>query len=447
MTEEAATEPIGSIMRDIEFETPIALTTSNLSVNTLQAMFSDRHLKLRPAFQRNLVWNTEQQSFLVDTVLRGLPVPEVYVQKATSDDGTDESTIVVDGQQRITALLKFLNGQLVLVGNDELDDRWKNKNFDDLDNDLKKRFRTFELVARQLPDLDEKILREVFRRLNKTVERLEPQELRHAAYGGPLMGLLEKSAAHPTLSDVGVFSAKDYLRRRNDEFVSEVLFAYTAGAFPNKKDGLDDFFLVRERQGISPEEISDLSQRLGRVFAELSSSGAAIRKTRFRNKSDFYTLLVILLRNAESLPFDATSRSQFELALSGFSSRVNEIKRKENVGESVADLISGDLGVEALTYLRAVERAASDRLSRVRRNESLDKVLAKVFESATRVALKSNDIAWTSTEIETIDPADEILGAEEITTEREKLQSALVESTADFEGLLGIARNRDADRL
>ncbi len=430
-----------SASRHVEFDQPIALTSSNLSVNALQGLFVARTLKLRPAFQRNLVWNPEQQSFLIDTVLRGLPVPEVYVQKATSDDGTDEHTVVVDGQQRITALLKFLNGRLVLIGDDELGPRWKGKRFAELDNELKRRFRTFELVARQLPNLDEAVLREVFRRLNKTVESLEPQELRHAAYSGPLIGLLEKAAAQQTLEEIGVFSPKDYLRRRNDEFLAEVAFAYTAGAFPNKKDGLDEFFLIREKQGVKPEEISDITQRLGRAFAELSASPAAIRRTRFRNKSDFYSLIIYLLKNAEHLPLSGEVRSQFERALLSFGSRVNEIKRKESEGDS--DSITDEFGLQARKYLRAVERAASDRLSRVRRDEALAAVLDPIFSDAPKKALSAADAEWTAVESEPADPADEILGPEALAAEREKVQRVLMESKSDFDDLLDVAHDSD----
>lgn len=430
----------------IEFATPIAATSTNLSVNTLQEMFAARTLKLRPAFQRNLVWNNEQQSFLIDTVLRGLPVPEVYIQQSTSEEGADENTVVVDGQQRITALLKFLNGHLLLVGdNDELDSRWRNKKFADLDNTLKRRFRRFQLVARQLPDLEEAVLREVFRRLNKTVEPLEPQELRHAAYTGPLLNLMEKAASHPALAEIGVFSPKDYLRRRNDEFVAEVAFAVTSKAYPNKKDGLDEFFLTREKHGMPADELQDLERRFGRVFAELGEATVPIRRTRFRNKSDFYTLMVSLTNHAEQIPLPDDLHDEFLTRLTQFSARVNEIKRKEGVGGDIKDLISDDIGTQAVKYLRAVERAASDRLSRVRREEALRTILEPIFGRAPSTPLDSRDAEWTWIEETADDPADEILGPLELEAERERTQKVLLESKTEFDALLEEARSAEAE--
>ena len=65
-------------------------------------------LQMKPPFQRNLVWTTKQKSFLIDSILNTYPVPELYMQDITNEDGTKQF-IVVDGQQRITACLEFIN--------------------------------------------------------------------------------------------------------------------------------------------------------------------------------------------------------------------------------------------------------------------------------------------------------------------------------------------------
>src|SRR5687767_7574896 len=113
---------------DLQFEEQLASTSSNLSINQFQRYFADGSLVLRPPFQRNLVWNLQQQSFLVDSVLRGLAIPEIYVQITTSATG-DERVVVVDGQQRLAACLRFLSGDLRLVGDDDLNVQWRNRVF------------------------------------------------------------------------------------------------------------------------------------------------------------------------------------------------------------------------------------------------------------------------------------------------------------------------------
>jgi hypothetical protein len=377
----------------LEFEPQVALAAGSESVNYFFKIWREGDLKLRPAFQRNLVWNLEQQSFLVDSILRGLPVPEIYIQKETSAYG-EEKTIVVDGQQRISTCIRFILGRLRLVVHEDLDERWRGKTFEELADSLKKRFRSFNLIVRRLPITDDSVLREVFRRLNQTVEALEPQELRHAAYTGPFVRLIEQAAKQRILADIGIFSPKDYLRRRNDEFLAEIAFAVVSKAFPNKKEGLDQLFVTYEKQGIPRDDLEDLERRLGRVFATLDVHSASLRKTRFRNKSDFYSLFVYLARLAERLPLSEAPSEALAARLKEFSDRINEIKRTESEGKSVDPEKLDALGQEAIRYLRAVERAASDRLSRVRRQEALEGTFASILDDAVETDLTHDDASW-----------------------------------------------------
>ena len=66
-----------------------------------------KRLNLNPNFQRGSVWSPAARTFLIDTILRQLPIPKVYLR--TNIDVTTKQTIreVVDGQQRIRAILDF----------------------------------------------------------------------------------------------------------------------------------------------------------------------------------------------------------------------------------------------------------------------------------------------------------------------------------------------------
>jgi hypothetical protein len=377
----------------LEFATQIAAASSNLSINHFDKALAAKTLVLRPAFQRNLVWNDEQQSFLVDSILRGLPVPEVYVQTRTAANG-DEQLIVVDGQQRISACLRFIHGDLRLSNSDDLDVRWRGRTFQEIAPDLQSRFRGFKLIVRDLPELPDDVLREVFRRLNKTVEPLEPQELRHAAYTGPFIVLIEEVAAEPVFTEVGVFSARDYLRRRNDEFIAEVTFAVMSKAYPNKKEGLDPLFRTMDLQGVPKDVLEDIKRRYGRVLSQLDLLASGVRRSRFRNKSDFYTLLVYFAKEAERLPLSPEKSAVLMDRLRNFSIIVNDIKKEEAEGRSTDKLTGTAEGAAAAKYLRAVERAASDRLSRVRREEALSSALGEVISTGDIRPLGPPDERW-----------------------------------------------------
>lgn len=384
----------------IDFSSQLAPTANAYDVQSfLNAWNAEpKTLEIRPPFQRNLVWTNEQRSYLVDTMLRGLPVPELYLQKRVSPDG-EQLIIVVDGQQRISACIGFVNGDFSLVTSETtLDPRWAGKKFADLSPELRARFREFTFIGRQLPsDLDELALREVFQRLNRTVEALEAQELRHAAYTGDFIRIVERAAESLGLSELGVFSAKDIQRRRHDAFVSEIFHAVLLGMYPNKKDGLDELYMTYERQGLPQDDKLRLKERFGRVDDFLQAYGARLKKTRFRNKSDAYTLLTTLMLNAEKLPNSRDSQDGAEHlidALEHFSAMVNAVKKAETSETPTAHLGSKDEVSNAAQYLHAVERAASDRLSRVRRAESMEKEIGELLAGSTVSTLGDADRLW-----------------------------------------------------
>ena len=76
------------------------LHTTHRTVWWFRKTFLDAELELHAPFQRNLVWTDIQKAYLLDTILNGYPIPELYMQDVTNEEG-DERHIVVDGQQRI----------------------------------------------------------------------------------------------------------------------------------------------------------------------------------------------------------------------------------------------------------------------------------------------------------------------------------------------------------
>ncbi|WP_211305490.1 DUF262 domain-containing protein [Xenorhabdus cabanillasii] len=78
----------------------------SMSIGELINLYRDEELKLDPAFQRLFRWNNEQKTKLIESILIGIPIPEIFV--AQKSDGTWH---VVDGVQRLSTLLQ-LTGNL-----------------------------------------------------------------------------------------------------------------------------------------------------------------------------------------------------------------------------------------------------------------------------------------------------------------------------------------------
>lgn len=409
-------------MTDYSFEAQLALAASSVSIRSIMKAHVEGRLRLRPAFQRNLVWNQDQKSYLIDSILRNLPIPELYFHVGDAPGANDDLMVVVDGQQRISTCIEFMTDQLRLSGED-LGVEWKGRKFTELDEGLRGRFSRYKLIVRELPDLPEPAIREIFRRLNRVVEPLLPQELRHAAYTGAFIELVERAAAHPVLQELRVFSAKDYRRRGNDELIGEIIYAHIQNAFPNKKEGLDEAFRSFSIDGL-PEAIArGVKRRFGRVFALLQTISETIRYTRFRNKSDFYSLMILLLDRAESLPPTEAGEADLKSRLRGLSTHLTEYRRAASAGDELEANSAEDALL--LKYMRAVERAASDRLSRVRRNDVLREWLGPALALGTARALNEADEEWL-TEVEIAEQESE----SEFDAERQHLGKVLLQDIA-----------------
>src|SRR5258708_4854702 len=105
-------------------------------------------LDLSPQFQRRSVWTDEQASYLIDTVLSGLPIPEIYIRSSSSPAGESRYE-VIDGQQRIRSVLQFGANDLEL-GGDHVSAKWSGKRFDDLTDTEKGSFWDYSIVVRDV---------------------------------------------------------------------------------------------------------------------------------------------------------------------------------------------------------------------------------------------------------------------------------------------------------
>nr|WP_075259319.1 DUF262 domain-containing protein [Herbaspirillum camelliae] len=71
-------------------------------------------LVLSPSFQRRSVWTPGAKSFLIDTILRGLPMPIIFLRDQKANLKTLQAQReVIDGQQRIRTVISYVAPELL----------------------------------------------------------------------------------------------------------------------------------------------------------------------------------------------------------------------------------------------------------------------------------------------------------------------------------------------
>lgn len=323
-------------------------------------------VELQPAFQREGVWTDKQKSYLIDTMLRGLPVPEMYLQQLVDDVG-NERVVVVDGQQRLRACSEFLNNQLTLIGEEV--GGLAGKKFADLSPDDRQKLFAYKFVVRNLPLVDEGVLRDIFRRINKNTVTLNEQEIRHATYWGEFIKSAEFIANYPGWSKLGIFTPNDVRRMRHIEFVSEVMVARLYGD-QDKKRNLEKAYQAFETEfgsrAVLQGSMLGALDWLVHFFPELSN-------TRWRKKSDFYTLFTVLSEKGFTPPRGGLpDRFNSEVVASALRKFASDVDARIFLGEG------GDEG--AGEYADAVERAASDIANRRVRRIAVEAVVTNAMK-------------------------------------------------------------------
>ncbi|MCW8922657.1 MAG: DUF262 domain-containing protein [Gammaproteobacteria bacterium] len=182
------------------------------------------------SFQRNYVWTKKNQVQLIESVLMGCPIPEIYLwNTGTNEDTGNTCYSIVDGQQRTGAIFQYISNSFKLAesslsDNNACYDRVKNRFFKDLEVEEKKAIWAYVFSVRIIRN---NVCREdivsMFLRLNSNNMTLNPQELRNAEFEGEFMSVASQLAELPFWADNGLFGIADRRRMRDVSFVSTLL--------------------------------------------------------------------------------------------------------------------------------------------------------------------------------------------------------------------------------
>lgn len=152
----------------------IRIDQKMLSLFQVCTWIENGKLILHPDFQRNLVWNLNQQSLLIESLMLKIPIPAFYF-----DEDSDGCRTVIDGMQRLTTIFSFWKGNFKLRGLQYLKN-CEGHTFEQLDWKYRSRIEDTQLAVNILdarcPDM---VKFDVFRRINTGGVSLNAQEVRN----------------------------------------------------------------------------------------------------------------------------------------------------------------------------------------------------------------------------------------------------------------------------
>lgn len=325
-------------------------------------------LDLNPLFQRRSVWKSATKSQLVDSVLRGYPLPIILLRQVQDLETLEMRMEVVDGQQRIRTLLSYIDPNC-LEDFDPDKDRFTispihnrefaRKSFSSLPDSVRRELLRYELSTHIFPPTtDDASVYRIFARLNSTGLALNDQEVRNAEWHGAFKTLAyDLSFEHlDHWRRWRIFSNDQIARMQEVEAVSEHLMALMEGISAKSQPRIKSFYKKYDDEIPGHEE---LRKRFETIVEHTDKAvGAVIGKTTFRRPALFYSLFCALADHIYGLGSVTSSRSAKRLpdGLAPTLERVSNAIRSGDLPEKVQD---------------AMERATGDKTRRVVRHEFL----------------------------------------------------------------------------
>ena len=343
--------------------------TRTYSIADIEEWSTADLLDLSPEFQRRSVWRQPAKSYLIDTILRGRPIPKmIFTQRL---EGRRNLRTVVDGQQRLRTILEFLDDGFPVsrAHNQEL----AGFHFSDLSDEQQRAFRKYELGVDLLFDVSYEDMLDIFTRLNAYTVPLSREEKLNASYVGYFKQAVFR-AGHQYAEywlNGKVLRDTEIARMAEAALASDLLILILDGPQSNKV--VDSYYEQYEEQEGNISEARDRIDRIMSVIAEVYPP-EDLAKTHWAKTVQFYTLfgalaaiqgLVSQMQDIKSPKLTSNTKS-LRVKLDDFSVRF---------GAYHPDALSPHIrGLEQ--YVELSRRRTADKASREYRVRFLAQALA-----------------------------------------------------------------------
>ncbi len=286
-----------------------------------------REIELSPKYQRNSVWNDNAKAYLIDTIIRGLPIPPIFLRQRIDVLTKTTNREIIDGQQRVRAILEYVVDEkfsIKISHNKE----FGGKKYSDLDTEIQEAILGFEIVAEVVTEKDESLIYDMFARLNSNNYVLNKQEVRNAKYWGDFKVLVYSLSAkyREFFLNYGIFSDKECTRMKDVELINSLIILINEGIIGETPTSVDKIYERYDKKFIAADEIElkieEIVGVLEKIYEYFDGNLGCLK-----NKNYLYTLFAVLYNQFYGIK---NSNLQQDMRL----------KNIENIKETVASFLN-----------------------------------------------------------------------------------------------------------
>jgi AcrR family transcriptional regulator len=269
------------------------------SINDFVEWDAARQLELNPQFQRRPVWTDKAKSYLIDTILRGKPIPKIFIRQKINVTTKTSIREVVDGQQRLRTILSFIKDGFVVSKRHHPE--YGGLLFSQLPEPVQAQVLAYEVSVDLLINLPDPEVLDIFSRLNSYAVILNEQEKINADHFGPFKALSDKIGHkyYHYWTDEDILTPKSIVRMQEVNLVADLLIAMIEGIKSKKQ--IKKFYDLYETS--FDKDVDLLEQRFDAVIAKISDLyPEGLSNTEFRRQHLFYSLFTAVAHCLFGLP-------------------------------------------------------------------------------------------------------------------------------------------------
>lgn len=256
-------------------------------------------LNLNPWYQRRSVWNENQKAYLINTLFERKPIPTIYIRHTIDLEKEKSVKEVVDGQQRIRAILSFYKDEIGSL-HPEIGKKVKYKN---LSVSQKQKFLMTPLPIGYLQGATDADVIDIFARINSVAKSLNAQEKRNAKYSGLFKQfcVAESTKRLEFFRKYGIFSANDISRMGEVQFMADLIINLIEGLTSYSSKKLDDYYKKHDDKFDEGENISKKLDMLFDTIILLNPD--VIINTIFQRPPVFFSLVMAIKDNLQDIDY------------------------------------------------------------------------------------------------------------------------------------------------
>lgn len=371
------------------------------SLQQLLMVHQSGKLNLSPGFQRDSVWSKRDRQKLIESILRGKPIPNIFLYSRSGERGGVVYD-VIDGKQRIETILRFVGakgfsrdrfsaklevqGELVPVS-------WSSMNR--RQSDLRHDFEKYRVQVVEIEGTLNEII-DVFVSINSTGKKLTSGEQRNAKfYKSPFLIQAQKLVRtyRSWFLQQKVLSQTQLDRMKGVELVSELLMSIHKGGVMNKKNSLDRAI---GNDAINAHTLRKITKEFVATMNVIKQKFPRLVETRLRNSADFYSLFMLVweMRQEGLVLRDRNADKAANHLLAQLSTGVDNLRehlRRASLPKDQDKVFS--------EYLMTVQGDTDSSASRERRRAILKKLLWSLYrhkDEKRLFSLEQRRILWHS---------------------------------------------------